>query len=43
MRNLDYSRMEKLGIHEKEGELYPLIAYSKALKRNIWLVIWSTP
>jgi len=41
--NLEYSRMEKLNIYEQEGELYTLIAYSKALKRNIRLVIWITP
>lgn len=41
--NLDYSRMEKLDIYQEEGQLYTLIAYSKALKRNIKLVIWITP
>lgn len=41
--NLDYSRMEKLDIYQEEGELYTLIAHSKALKRNIRLVIWITP
>ena len=35
--------MEKLDIYQEEGELYTLIAYSKALKRNIRLVIWITP
>lgn len=35
--------MEKLDIYEEEGELYTLIAHSKALKRNIRLVIWITP
>ncbi len=43
MTNLDYSRMDKLSIDELEGELYTLVAYSKALKRNIRLVIWITP
>lgn len=43
MSNLDYSRMERLDIYEEEGELYTLIAHSKALKRNIRLVIWITP
>ncbi len=41
--NLDDSRMEKLDIYEEEGKLYTLIAHSKALKRNIRLVIWVTP
>ena len=40
--NLDDSRMEKLDIYEEEGKLYTLIAHSKALKRNIKLVIWIT-
>lgn len=43
VNNLDYTRMEKLDIYEEEGELYTLIAHSKALKRNIRLVIWITP
>jgi hypothetical protein len=41
--DLDYRRMEKIDIYEEEGELYTLIAHSKALKRNIRLVIWITP
>lgn len=40
--NLDYTRMEKLDIYEEKGQLYTLIAHSKALKHNIRLVIWIT-
>lgn len=41
--NPNYDRMEKLEIKQDDGTLYTLIAYSKALKRNIRLVIWITP
>ena len=41
--NLDDNRMEKLDIYEEEIKLYTLIAHSKALKRNIRLVMWITP
>lgn len=41
--NLDYTRMQKLDMKQTEGELYTLVAYSKALKQNIRLVIWITP
>lgn len=41
--NLDYSQMEKLEILSEEGHLYTMIAYSKALKRKIRLVIWLMP
>jgi hypothetical protein len=40
--NLDYNCMEKLESYEEEGELYSLIAHSKALQCNIQLVIRNT-
>ena len=39
--NLDYSRMERLEKESEDEELYTLVAYSKAMKRNIRLVIWK--
>jgi len=34
--------MKELNIKDGDGKLYTLIYYSKALKRNIRLVIWET-
>lgn len=39
--NLDYSKMERIETDSEEEELYTLVAYSKAMKRNIRLVIWK--
>lgn len=39
-KNLDTSRMEEFVLDGVEGKLYSLIAYSKALKRKVRLVIW---
>ncbi len=38
--NLDYSKMERIESNSEDEELYTLVAYSKAMKRNIRLVIW---
>ena len=43
MENLDLSRMEKMEMKDGEGTAYTLIAYSKALKCKIRLVIWQMP
>ena len=40
---LDKSRMELLGIEDLQGKAYTLLAYSKALKCKIRLVIWQMP
>ena len=40
--NPDYSRMERIEVESEDGELYTLVAYSKAMKRNIRLVIWRS-
>ena len=40
---LDTSRMELLNIEELQGKAYTLLAYSKALKCKIRLVIWQMP
>lgn len=40
---LDYSRMEKLRIEGLGGKAYTLLAYSKALKKKVRLVIWIMP
>ena len=40
---LEYSRMTKLEIADLEGKAYTLIAYSRALKCKIRLVIWILP
>lgn len=40
---LDYFRMEKLHIEGLEGKAYTLLAYSKAMKRKVRLVIWIMP
>ena len=41
--SLDHSRMEKLHIEGLEGKAYTLLAYSKAMKRKVRLVIWIMP
>ena len=41
--SLDRSRMEKLHIEGLEGKAYTLLAYSKAMKRKVRLVIWIMP
>ena len=43
MQNLDLSRMDKMELKETEGSAYTLIAYSKALKCKVRLVIWQMP
>ena len=43
MENLDLTRMEKMEMKDGEGTAYTLIAYSKALKCKIRLVIWQMP
>ena len=43
MNKLDLTRMEKLEMKKEEGTAYTLIAYSKALKCKIRLVIWQMP
>ena len=43
MDKLDLTRMEKLEMKKAEGTAYTLIAYSKALKCKIRLVIWQMP
>ena len=40
---LDKSRMELLDIEDLQGKAYTLLAYSKALKCKIRLVIWQMP
>lgn len=40
-KNLDCSKMERIETDSEEEELYTLVAYSKAMKRNIRLVIWK--
>lgn len=42
-KELDFTRMEKLHIEGLEGSAYTLIAYSKALKQKVRLVIWIMP
>ena len=39
--DLDFSKMEKVDIFPQEGEYHTLIAYSKALKRKVRLVIFK--
>ena len=41
--SLDHTRMEKLHIEGLEGKAYTLLAYSKAMKRTVRLVIWIMP
>ena len=43
MNKLDLTRMEKMEMKKAEGKAYTLIAYSKALKCKIRLVIWQMP
>ena len=43
MNKLDYTRMEKMEMRSEEGTAYTLIAYSKALKCKVRLVIWQMP
>ena len=43
MNKLDLTRMKKLEMKKAEGTAYTLIAYSKALKCKIRLVIWQMP
>ena len=43
LENLDLARMEKMEMKDGEGTAYTLIAYSKALKCKIRLVIWQMP
>lgn len=43
MKNLDLTRMEKMEMKDIEGTVYTLIAYSKALKCKVRLVIWQMP
>ena len=43
MKNLDLTRMEKMEVKDIEGTAYTLIAYSKALKCKVRLVIWQMP
>lgn len=42
-KKLDYTRMEQLTIEGLEGKAYTLLAYSKALKSKVRLVIWIMP
>ena len=42
-KNLDFSKMEELTIDGLAGKAYTLIAYSKALKIKVRLVIWIMP
>ena len=43
MNKLDLTRMEKMEMKKADGTAYTLIAYSKALKCKIRLVIWQMP
>ena len=43
MENLDLTRMEKMEMKDIEGTAYTLIAYSKALRCKVRLVIWQMP
>ena len=42
-KKLDLTRMVELHIEGLEGTAYTLIAYSKALKQKVRLVIWIMP
>ena len=42
-KELDHSKMESIDIEGLEGKAYTLIAYSKALKAKVRLVIWIMP
>ena len=43
MKNLDLTRMEKMEMKDIGGTAYTLIAYSKALRCKVRLVIWQMP
>ena len=43
MKNLDLTRMGKMEMKDIEGTAYTLIAYSKALRCKVRLVIWQMP
>lgn len=43
LKKLDLGRMEKLEMEGLDGDVYTLIAYAKALKCKIRLVIWLMP
>lgn len=43
LQKLDYKKMEKLEIDGLEGNAYTLMAWAKALKCKIRLVIWQMP
>ena len=43
MKNLDLTRMEKMEMEDIEETAYTLIAYSKALRCKVRLVIWQMP
>lgn len=43
LKNLDFGRMEKMEMKSDEGTAYTLIAYAKALKCKVRLVIWQIP
>lgn len=42
-KKLDLTRMVELHIEGLEGTAYTLIAYSKALKQEVRLVVWIMP
>lgn len=42
-KNLDLSRMDRLEIDGLDGDAYSLMAYSKAMQKNVRLVIWIMP
>lgn len=43
MENLDYAKTEQLTIDALEGKAYTMLAWAKALKCKIRLVIWMMP
>lgn len=43
MKKLDYSKMEQLAIDGLDGKAYTLLAWAKALKCKIRLVLWVMP
>lgn len=38
--NLDYTKIQEIQTSNEDGKMYTLIAYSRAMKRKIRLVIW---
>ena len=38
--NLDYTKIQEIQTSNEDGKLYTLIAYSRAMKRKIKLVVW---